>query len=497
MFFFVDFASPSALRSTAGQSWLDVRCNERRPVRFSGHVKSAFVPDVRFALRALGELVWSGDYWSDFGGFFDPVVTVAEDRLCFEAFAQDQSAFGAVIIDRQVFDLDGPLQAGTTNIDFSAWLWAALGELRTSRKTKLSIGAAGVEVATQGSGARFEKKVEVPGGWVRGFLELQAAASMPGTKLRAKPADLLHAIRYLKKTKAKVSPRALRYEFVPGQEAQLVLEPFEYAIPLRGSQHGRSEFFQVRTWGRRRLRLIEPLLPYATSVDIHLKGRAQPSFYVVHLQPGVRFVLGLSGWSRQGFSASRGAVDALGDPPEQHIISCLRQLQQNLLVRPGDCPGLSEAEAAQALRHLCRRGRAGFDLEGQSYRLRELFDAPLDMAQEAEMFPPDEALKEAKRFQERQQIRVTAARWETMLKERSYKTPEGTITREVAYEDWVTEGRVAGQDTSIKCNRQGRIIFGQCTCQHFSEHLMNQGPCSHMLALQLEAPLEEKASNAL
>ncbi len=32
-------------------------------------------------------------------------------------------------------------------------------------------------------------------------------------------------------------------------------------------------------------------------------------------------------------------------------------------------------------------------------------------------------------------------------------------------------------------NDNGRIIFGRCTCPHFAEHLMNQGPCEHMLAL--------------
>jgi hypothetical protein len=35
----------------------------------------------------------------------------------------------------------------------------------------------------------------------------------------------------------------------------------------------------------------------------------------------------------------------------------------------------------------------------------------------------------------------------------------------------------------IVVNDTGRIIFGRCTCPHFGEHLMNQGPCEHMLAL--------------
>jgi hypothetical protein len=35
----------------------------------------------------------------------------------------------------------------------------------------------------------------------------------------------------------------------------------------------------------------------------------------------------------------------------------------------------------------------------------------------------------------------------------------------------------------------GQIIFGKCGCDFFREHLLNQGPCEHMIAL---AKLSEK-----
>jgi len=52
----------------------------------------------------------------------------------------------------------------------------------------------------------------------------------------------------LRFTKAKVSPRAMRYEFEPGQDARLVLEPWEQRIPLRGAEHGYAEPRVIRTW---------------------------------------------------------------------------------------------------------------------------------------------------------------------------------------------------------------------------------------------------------
>ena len=75
----------------------------------------------------------------------------------------------------------------------------------------------------------------MPESWVRGFLQVQAAMGMPGIRLDVQPIDLLAAVRYLRYTKARMSPRALRYEFEPGQDARLVLEPWEHVVPLAGA----------------------------------------------------------------------------------------------------------------------------------------------------------------------------------------------------------------------------------------------------------------------
>ena len=82
-----------------------------------------------------------------------------------------------------------------------------------------------------------------------------------------------------------------------------MLEPWEHVVRLRGAEHHYTEQRTIRTWGRRRLKLIEPLLPFATKVDIYLKGRGLPSFYVVKL-PDLAFVLGLSGWTEQNWTGA-------------------------------------------------------------------------------------------------------------------------------------------------------------------------------------------------
>src|SRR5688572_18796989 len=134
MIIFVDYASPSVFEAERDEALLGLAVNRRRPVRFSGIVKDhGFV--LRIALRALGEAIWSDDTWLGQSEILDPVITVHPDRVFFEAFSQDQSVYACLIVHPELFETEGDVRTGTTNIDFTAWLWGALGEMRTSRRT--------------------------------------------------------------------------------------------------------------------------------------------------------------------------------------------------------------------------------------------------------------------------------------------------------------------------------------------------------------------------
>jgi predicted ArsR family transcriptional regulator len=489
MIILVDYASPSTLDSTRDATTVGLSTNLRRRVRFHGLVREhGFI--LRIALRALGEAIWSNDTWIGQSELLDPIITVHRDRIFFEAFSQDQSAYVALIVDPGVFEPMGEVVTGTTNIDFTAWLWGALGEMRTSRSTTFRIGAEGVEVRTSGAGGRFEKKVELPETWVRGFLQVQAAMGMPGTRISVKPIDLLAAVRFLRNTKAKVSPRGIRYEFEPGRDARLVLEPWEHTVVLEGAEHNYTEPKTTRVWGRRRLKLIEGLLPFAEGVDIYLKGRALPSFYAVKL-PGMTFLLGLTGWSGGGFTGTGGfdllaEATAANDTLLEPALALLRERQHASIDEVAAALGIDKAAASRLLVRLCRQGRTMFDVETRRYRHRELFETPAD---EATYFPPDRRQELAADIISEGRVRVASCVAEETKKVRSFRDPstgeaKEKIVREITYRDWRVIGVAGGQDpVEVVVNDTGRIIFGRCTCPHFAEHLMNQGPCEHMLAL--------------
>jgi len=487
MIFALDYASPSVFESERDRALLGISANQRRPVRFHGRLMRN-VPLFRFTLRALGEAIWSNDTWVSQGELMswvlDPVITVHPDRIFFEAFSQDQSVYATVIVDPQMFVTEGEVVTGTTNVDFTAWLWGALNELRSSRDTWLRVGAEGFEVRTKGSGGRFEQKVELPDNWVRGFLQVSGAMAMPGTRLTVRPADLLSAIRFLRYTKAKVSPRALRYEFAPGEDARIVLEPWEQVVRLRGAEHNYTEPRSIRTWGRRRLNLIEPLLPFATSVDIYLKGRGLPSFYAVKL-PDMTFVLGLSGWTGQSWTDT-GSFDLLSDRPaisDELITQVHLHLAKNFHASPKEIAGALGRPPESIWRvceRLCRQGRAVFDVESRDFRQRELFEQPVD---EAKMFPPDGRLERAKELLAKNAVPFARCEPQETRKTKRLKTPDGPVMREIVYRDWRITGNVASEKTEIVVGDSGRIIFGACSCAFFQEHLLGKGPCEHMIAL--------------
>jgi hypothetical protein len=452
-------------------------------VRFAGVVKQhGFL--LRIALRTLGEAIWSNDTWLGGSDVLDPVITVHPDRIFFEAFSQDQSVYACLMVHPDVFEPQSEMVTGTTNIDFTAWLWGALGEMRTSRRTQVRVGAEGLEVSTADAGGRFEKKVDLPDTWVRGFLQVQAAMAMPGTRLEVKPIDLLSALRFLRHTKAKVSPRALRYEFEPGQDARLVLEPWEHVVPLEGAEHNYAERKTTRVWGRRRLKLIEGLLPFADGVTIYLKGRALPSFYAVHL-PGMTYVLGMTGFSAAGFTSS-GGFDLLAeaseaaDPLLEPALDLLRQRYHVSVGEVAQALGVDQPTAARVLVRLCRQGRAMFDVETRHYRHRELFEQPAD---EATYFPPDRRRELAEEILRGDRVKIDSCQCEETSKTRTLKTPEGRVTRQVIYRDWRVSGLVERLAVEIVINDNGQLIFGRCACPFFDEHLLNLGPCEHMLAL--------------
>ena len=464
MIVLVDYASPSAarLRRARPRPWgsrptCAAACGSTACVRQHGFV-------LRIALQALGEAIWSNDTW-----IARPTCSTRHHGASRPHLLRGLQP-GPVRLrraDRRPARVRARGRGGRRHDQHRLHRLAlgALGEMRTEPRHHLSASARkDSRCAPSRAGGRFEKKVDLPESWVRGFLQVQAAMGMPGTRLNVKPIDLLAALRFLRHSKAKVSPRALRYEFEPGQDARLVLEPWEHVVPLEGAEHNYTERKTTRVWGRRRLKLIEGLLPFAEGVDIYLKGRALPSFYAVKL-PGMTFLLGLTGWSGSGLhrhrrlrSAGRGR----------------RRQRRRCSSRPCSCCASAITPRSRRWRarsgiEQTRRARAGAARAGRAgpcsmsrprrYRHRELFEMPAD---EATYFParsPPRAGRRAHRPRTRFASRAATPRRPRRCDPSRTPTParaKQKIVREITYRDWRVIGAAGDRAGRDRRQRHGQ-----------------------------------------
>src|SRR5262245_15352097 len=107
----------------------------------------------------------------------DPVITVHPDQVMFEVFGKDESTYGCLAFRRDAFAEVGTTAHGTTNIDFSDALYSSIQQMRGYRSTRIAVGQDGVKAHVETRKEVLEKKIQVPDSWLRGFLQVQSAAT--------------------------------------------------------------------------------------------------------------------------------------------------------------------------------------------------------------------------------------------------------------------------------------------------------------------------------
>ena len=337
----------------------------------------------------------------------DPVVSVHPDCVIFEAFSKDESSYGRVTVPMAKMELQGSVDYGTTNIDFSPDLAREIGRIRSYRPTDLQVGAQRVVVST-GAGAAVEKKIDLPPTWVRGFLQVQSAATLPGVKVRLSAATLAEALSELRRKREDKGPRSIKFILQPGEFPSLFIEPWNIVIKEYNYRFEGKEAQQIRLWGRRRLLSLESLLPHATEVQVYLLGTGMPSYWSI-FQADSRFDLGLSGWTQNDWSRAAQfdllASTAKASAAQLGIVT--KALETQLHITPealAENIGLSREIATTALQQLCREGRAMYDHVTGAYRWRQLFP----FMPEREALEDDPRLASVRRLLERKAVIWTA-----------------------------------------------------------------------------------------
>jgi hypothetical protein len=83
----------------------------------------------------------------------------------------------------------------------------------------------------------FERKVNLPESWLKGFLQVQGALAMNAYTFDVRPVDLLTMIAYLQDHPKMSRTNGIRFDFRPDEPISAFLEPSDERFILHGTAY--------------------------------------------------------------------------------------------------------------------------------------------------------------------------------------------------------------------------------------------------------------------
>ncbi len=413
----------------------------------------------------------------------DPIITVHPDELFFECFSKDESSYGRLSCNYEVFTKINDFKCGTTNIDYSSALYEEFQKIRDYKETKFVIDPSGFEVSTEQQETFKETKIDVPDSWVRGLLQVNSAMMLGGVEIDLHPMDIYNICFHLKRKKEKEGPRSLRFIFKPGQPLKIVFEPWNFVLECPRSPYLGTTEFEVRMWGRRRLLLLERLIPVTKKFTAIFMGTGLPSFIIANMGD-MSFTLGMSGWTNNDWAA-QGNFDLLAPRHEvdpmtlQQVYSTLRNTWFNTIDGLSKELKMENKTVMSAFMIFAQSGRAMYDINKKVYRIRELSRDPIDGGKLRFL---NEREEQARIFTDSGAVKITD---QTALENGNRKLT-GTVT---------DKGKK--QSSEIVFNKDEMVIAANCTCNYFQQNKMYKGPCEHIIALNIQSKEKESTIKKL
>nr|WP_315238455.1 SWIM zinc finger family protein [uncultured Flavobacterium sp.] len=399
----------------------------------------------------------------------DPVITVHPDEVFFECFSKDESSYGKLSCNYNIFTEISDFKCGTTNIDYSEGLYNEFQKIRNYKETEFKIDPSGFEAKTTYEQVYKEVKIDLPDSWVRGFLQVSSAMTLPATVLDLHPMDIFSLCQYLRRFKEKKGPRALRFVLEPDKPIKAVFEPSYDEITFHRSLFQGNESKTIRIWGRRRLLILERLIPVARNFKVVLLGSGLPSFFIADLGD-MSYTLGLSGWTKNDWStagnfdlmAPRSNVDLF---TQEKVFNALKENWFDTSDNLAKKLNLDPSVVSASLTAYTQAGRVIYDLNLGLYRVRELTQEPLNMKTLRFASPQEEA---ANRYISENRIKI-----------------DSTVKADTLQ----IRGKINDKDfkysTLAVLDKDNRLIEGSCECSFYKSNQLRKGPCEHILATRM------------
>jgi hypothetical protein len=369
----------------------------------------------------------------------DPVVTSTPEGLRFESFSVCCGVYARLDVEADALDA-AHTAAGVTNVDVNPPLREALASLRAAEPLRLNIGDDGLRVATLDAEV-VEERVPLPDRWLKGFAETQLLSARMAEQHTLDAAAARAFVQGLPKTSA----------------AKTVMWAARAAGGLRLAS--RPSAGAVCAAGPERLRVIEPLLRFATgmrSYAARANATSLPmaSAWVLGL-PGARLTIALSPEKTRGFSGEGAVLHALSTDEveaDADLLSALLAFEPRIDVQQlAADAAISPERALGALSLLASSGQVGYDLAAGAY-----FHRPLPVrADVLDTLHP--RLADARRLVAAEAVTVRG--------------------------DGVRQVRSGGVDYEVRLATDA--ADDRCTCPWQAKHRGARGPCKHVLAARI------------
>ena len=398
----------------------------------------------------------------------DPVITVADDVVFFECFSADESSYGCLTVSRDASAPARDVSLGTTNVDYSWDLYNHFQSLRTYRQTRFLIDPAGFEVKTEAAPGYREEKIDLPAGWLRGFMTTQEAMGMPGLTVQLSREAVYSILGVSEATQGEDQPAGRPVRAAARQaarrscsnrgssESSRTARSTTARPPSRSASGARGGCWCSRG-----------CLPLAERFDVTLLGTGLPSFWVAHMGE-MQLTLGLSGWTTNDWTRG-SALDLLAPPAtitEDLLLDgrprCCRNSASMSLAQVCSATAAQPPAVTAALRRLAFAGQVIHDLPQRRLSL-----------------PPGDA--DAARRGAARTGKPGAhcrARSCCCMERPRLESTQHNRTRHGA------DGQGRATPVEIMVDLDGRIRRGKCVCGHFRKYGIRNGPCRHMIVLR-------------
>jgi hypothetical protein len=424
------------------KSFILAHCSEieqdnKVPCFFYGNIINSFVASR--CLSTLGKTVRSHFAISPDQriNMRDPVVSVGNGQLHFEAFSSCNSVYAR--IDVQQAGIDGEfIQSGCTNVDFNDVTIRAFNTVGRTDKLMIGVGSKELKVITERA-ETTEKKVSLPDRWIKGLGNVQVYLSQMELAFKLNKIEALQLFKAIPKTAVKA----------------------EYFLFKSGNSYTFSAVAKpnsLKIGGIHRLNLMENLLLLIDSVSFY-KHEDQQSTAVVLDFKDIQMLFLLSEGVYRGFSGeSKNMENLMVQLPEEWLFGINNYFKTNevfqpMLVSIEHDIQLETMETLQA--SLSSMGLLGYDLWSNNYFYRKL---PFKLSR-------------LKRFNPRLQNAIKLF------------DEDGVV---------ILQNDKSGIKAEVKGTADvSHIVVGksngfQCTCTWFTNNKTNRGLCKHIMAVKMK-----------